>query len=179
MEGLLAICAAEGVSVSYQPLAPERGLLGMYIRDGHRAGIILDVSLRSQPRLERTVMAEEVGHHFTTGLATVFVIHFSYHAALGLSRADELALRWAADYLMPTRDFADAIRRGYRTIEELADYFYVTPWMVRWKLIFIRQDLRTEQGLRVKGLRDLFAPILVDNNWGYPGSRLARWLAES
>src|SRR5690606_33166121 len=64
MEGLLAICDAEGVKVSYQPLAPDRGLLGMYIREGRRAGIILDESLSSQPRLERTVMAEEVGHHF-------------------------------------------------------------------------------------------------------------------
>jgi len=48
---------------------------------------------------------------------------------------------------------------------ELADYFYVTTWIVRRKLIFLRQDLRREQGLRVKGLRDLFAPVLVDAYW--------------
>ncbi|OUM99339.1 MAG: hypothetical protein BAA04_09760 [Firmicutes bacterium ZCTH02-B6] len=166
MEGLLAICAAEGVSVSYQPLAPERGLMGMYIRDGQRAGIILDVSLQSQPRLERTVMAEEVGHHFTVGQGSIFVIHFSYHTAIGLSRADELALRWGADYLVPTPALAEAIRDGLRNYDELADHFNTTAWMIRRKLVFLRQDLRREQGLRVKGLRDLFAPILVDALWG-------------
>jgi len=166
MEGLLAICDAQGISVSYQPLAPERGLLGMYIRDGERAGIILDVSLRSQPRLERTVMAEEVGHHFTVGPGSIFVIHRSYHTAIGLSRADELALRWGADYLVPTPALAEAIRQGLRTYEELADHFDTTVWMIRRKLVFLRQDLRREQGLRVKGLWDLFAPILVDTLWG-------------
>lgn len=169
MEGLLAICDVQGISVSYQPLAPERGLLGMYIRDGERAGIILDVSLRSQPRLERTVMAEEVGHHFTVGPGSIFVIHRSYHTAIGLSRADELALRWGADYLVPTPALAEAIRQGLRTYEELADHFDTTVWMIRRKLVFLRQDLRREQGLRVKGLRNLFSPVFVEALWGQVG----------
>lgn len=169
MHGLRAICEREGVELAYKHLDPDRGLLGMYIRDGKgRQGIILDRSLMTQPRDERCVMAEEVGHHKTTGTGTLFVVHFSYHTVVEMSRTEQRALRWATEYLMPTPDFALAIRRGRRSIEELADYFFVTHWMVRFKLRFIKQDLRREQGLRVKGLRDVFAPILVDAVWGYP-----------
>lgn len=113
-------------------------------------------------------MAEEVGHHMTTGAGTVFVVHFSYHTAIEMTRTEERALLWGTEYLMPTIDFAKAIKAGYRSIDDLADYFYVTNWMVRLKLRFIKKDLRKEHGLRVKGLRDIFAPILVDAVWGYP-----------
>lgn len=167
MEGLRAICEREGVSVSYQTLDPDRGLLGMYVREGiGKWGIILDKSLATQPRWERCVMAEEVGHHKTAGPGTVFVVHFCYHSVIQMNKTETSALRWGTEYLMPTTEFARAIQRGRRSIAELADYFYVTPWMVRRKLYFLRLDLRKQQELRVKGFRDLFAPILVDNLWG-------------
>lgn len=180
MGGLQAICDREGVDVTYQDLDPDRGLLGMYIKEGSRSGIILDRSLISKPRLERCVMAEEVGHHKTTGAGTVFVVHFSYHVALEMTKTEEKAIRWATiEYLMPTRELAKAILDGRRTVDELADHFYVTRWMVHRRLHFLKRDLRREQGLRVKGIRDLFAPILVENLWGNDPSRPTRRLEVS
>lgn len=162
MEGLLAICDAEGVKVSYQPLAPDRGLLGMYIREGRRAGIILDESLSSQPRLERTVMAEEVGHHFTVGHGNIFVVRFSHQVATVLSRDEYRALRWAANYLIPTDDLVRAIQRGYTSLDELADYFYVTSWMVQRKLCFLRLDFQRDIGYLVDGSNHFSAISAVE-----------------
>lgn len=166
MEGLLQICREHEIWVSYQPLYASEGRLGMFFRDaGGRPIIILDTSLLTQPRLERCILAEEIGHYFTTPTSTFFVVHFSYSAAVTLSRDDSRALRWASNYLMPTPALAEAVKRGLRTVDELAEHFEVTPWMVWRKLHFLRADLREEQGLRVK-VRDLFAPILVDRMWG-------------
>lgn len=166
MDGLLDICREQNVDVSYQELDPQHGLLGMYVREGTRQGIILDRSLLRQPRLERCVMAEEVGHHVTAGSGNVCIVHFNYGVAIEMTRTEERGLRWGAEYLMPTVAFANAILSGRRSVDELADYFDVTPWMVLRRFHFWRRDLRNKYCLRVKGRKDLLSPILVNCLWG-------------
>lgn len=160
-DGLLKMCESNGVWVSYQPLPKERGQLGMFFRDmSGRPFILLDPSLLDNPRLHRCILAEEVGHFKTTGSGTLFVMHFSYNVALAMSKADAAALRWASEYLMPTLDFARAVKDGRRDVHELAEHFYVTEWMVHRKIQFLRQDLRRRHRLRIK-LRDMLSPLLT------------------
>lgn len=151
MTGLLALAEAEGVYISYQPLLPNSGLLGMYFRDRQgRPFIILDEGLHQRPRLQRCVLAEEMGHHLTMPVSTFCVAHFSYSRAIAISKDEARALRWASDYLIPTERLAEAVAGGADTVSEIAEHFDVTKWMVWRKLQFLRADLREQMKLRVR-----------------------------
>lgn len=170
MEGLLAICDQEGIDVQYGTITRRKSLLGLFWWEPDGGPVIgLDESLLSHPRLERCVLAEEVGHFYFPPVGSLAGMHFS--SSLGRlntpnrSRDESKAVRWAANYLIPTAQLAEAANSGIRSVDELADYFCVTEWMVWRKLAVIRMDMREQQGLRVK-TRDLWAPILVDNLWG-------------
>ncbi|WP_052299146.1 ImmA/IrrE family metallo-endopeptidase [Thermaerobacter marianensis] len=135
------MAATEGILVEYVPLLPSKGLLGLYLRTPHGAAIVLDSSLPANPRLERCVMAEELGHHFTVPVTSTFVACTSATARTSYRRDEARALRWACDHLMPLDQFLQAMREGVSTVEELADYFYVTPWMVHARFRFLPSHL--------------------------------------
>jgi len=82
----------------------------------------------------RCVVAEELGHHFTTIGHCVPRIYYHYHDRTEISRAEYRALRWAAKWLMPLDGLATAFRHGIIGIEELAEYFEVTEDMVKFRL---------------------------------------------
>lgn len=168
MKGLLEICEEEQVFVSYQSLAPDEGLLALFVRDHQgRPVIILDETLPTQPRIERCVLAEEVGHYKTTGAGSIIIANFNYNSIVTMSKIETAALRWAVDhYLMPTPDFAEAVRKGRRDPKELAEYFYVTLWVVWRKIHFLRQDVLNAFGLRISA-KEVFSPLLVREMWGW------------
>lgn len=170
METLHRLCAAEGIVVEYVSLTRSKRILGWYYRawDGQPI-IALDVDLQTNPILGRCVLAEEYGHHKTG--STGCIIHAGAYSLTRANRArdESRAVRYAAELLIPTRELAEAIQKGCTSTHDLADHFYVMPWMVRRRLHFLRDDLQKEAGLRVAGIRDLFDPILVDNLWGLDG----------
>jgi len=131
------MAATEGVHVEYMPLLPSKGFLGLYVRTRHGAAIVLDSSLPANPRLERCVMAEEMGHHYTVPGTSAFVACTSATLRTAYRRDEARALRWACDYLMPVHDFLRALREGVTAVEDLADLFYVTPWMVQVRFRFL------------------------------------------
>lgn len=160
------LCEESGVFLTYKPLLKERKQKGLYFRA--KCGtpcIVLDTDLRHDIRLGRSVLAEEYGHFKTTAESEVLEIHFSYNRAVIMCKSEELALRWAVNYHMPLEALAQAVRKGYREIHELADYFYVTEWLVWRALHFLKIDIYKSQEIRVK-IRDLFSPGLADNLWG-------------
>lgn len=173
MEGLLRLCAQEGIAVEYVDLSKSRGLLGWYCSDWNTGEslILLDYSLLDSPPLHRCVLADELGHHMTG--TPRLMPSSSFSASLARLRLDEstrwrhesAAVRWAADYLIPNDALAIAVREGIRTVSELAVHFNVTPWMIWRKIHFLRCDMRGHHGLRVK-TRDVFSPILVYALWG-------------
>lgn len=174
MESLRRLCVDAGVEVHYVALTRSKRILGWYYHawDGQPI-IALDKDLPRVPRLERCVLAEELAHHEVG--ATGSLVYSTSDETYVLRRTDRArdearALRRAAEILIPTEELAQAIREGCTTIHELSDRFYVVPEMVLRRLNFLRQDLRQAQGLRVMGLSDLFAPILVDNLWELEGN---------
>lgn len=170
MQGLLQLCRQEGIDVEYCALTRRKSILGWYIpdMDGERV-ILLDESLLTKPRLERCVLAEELGHHFALQVSGLSVAYGLHHAALqrrNRRQNEARAVRWAANYLIPSAALADAIRSGLRRVDEFADYFYVTEWMVWRKIRALETDLKEQQALRIKGWRSLLSPLLVDAMWG-------------
>lgn len=92
-------------------------------------------SLDYAPRVYiRCVLAEELGHHFTTVGNRIPRTYFHYRDRMEVSRAEHLALRWAALWLMPLDKLVRAFREGIFDAWELAEYFDVTEDMVRFRL---------------------------------------------
>jgi len=92
-------------------------------------------SLNHAPRAYfRCVLAEELGHHFTTMGYRIPRTYFHYRDRMEVSRAEHLALKWAAKWLMPLDELVRAFRKGILEAWELADYFDVTYDMARFRL---------------------------------------------
>lgn len=172
MEDLLFLCAQEGVAVEYVRLSKSRGLLGWYCSDWDTGQplILLDYSLLDFPPLHRCVLAEELGHHMTgtprlmpSSILSASVLRLRLYESTHWKH-ENAAVRWAADYLIPNDALALALRNGIRTVTELADHFNVTPWMVRRKMDFLRNDMPKYQGSRVRH-KDLFSSTIMYPVW--------------
>lgn len=141
MKGLLGIALHEGIRIIYRNLLPNtEHFHGLYYLDpivGHV--VVLDKGLESKPRLHRCILAEEIGHYYTLSPEQALIPHtsFSYRRAISMTRAERKALRWACDYLMPVDKFLRAVHSGIVAVEELAEMFNVTEWMVYRRYEFL------------------------------------------
>jgi Zn-dependent peptidase ImmA (M78 family) len=136
MQSLLALAEKENIEVIHHSIPSS--FLGLYIDDRDSSLIILDPSLKRYPPLQRCILAEELGHHFTSVGNTI------HHAAnfpfwkLHQSKTELKALKWSATNLIPRRELLLACRRDrLTTVEELADYFQVTPELMKFRLGFL------------------------------------------
>lgn len=133
---MLKMCRiAEEHKINVMYLDFEYPLNGIYIhRKGKQPGIGLSSHIRGNTPLLRCVMAEELGHHFTTVGDCIPKKFFSYADRLAVDKFEYKALKWAALYLIPLTKLVQAVKQGYREIWELADYFNITENMFRFRL---------------------------------------------
>lgn len=133
MESLLQLAEAENIAVEYSKLRhPVRGFYWHPI-DAYPI-IGLSLKLHSDYRLHRCVLAEELGHHFTSSGERIAKKHHSLQDRLMIDKCEYKALRWAAKHLVPENDLLDAVSEGLYEIWELADHFSVTEDMMRFRL---------------------------------------------
>lgn len=125
MEDMLALAEQEGIVVEYYPL--QKPLMGVYM---HQCGSNPVIGISSYLRTtteQRCVMAEELGHHFTSVGACVPDREFYHHSERSvISKVEYKAIRWAANYLIPENDLLDAIKSGLYEPWEIAEHFNVT-----------------------------------------------------
>lgn len=134
-EKLFRSLELENITLLWDNLSPK--YLGVYSCDSNqlmRRYIVLDHSLSTNERLLRCVLAHELGHHFKT--AGQCFVAASHTGRMYLSKAEHIATRWAVNLLVDGGKFLQCIEKGY-TLQELADYFYVTLEFVRQKAKFI------------------------------------------
>lgn len=141
MDPLLKLVEEEGIFLTYRDLSKcSRPIYGLYFYDERRKQpfIVLDKTLREGSAMFRSVLAEELGHHFTVPQSSVIVPYTSYSYKLQLSRDERRALQWACDFLMPDSEFVKSLASA-ESVESIAEIFNVTPWLVRWKVQFLRR----------------------------------------
>jgi Zn-dependent peptidase ImmA (M78 family) len=120
----------------YLPL-PET-MLGYYYSDEHYYFIMLNENIRSDERLDRCVLAEEIGHYHTSIGNITPRKHMCYRDRLTKDRQELQAIKWAIDFLIPTRLLLDVIVENKAvSLQELADYFMVTQDFLMQKLEFM------------------------------------------
>lgn len=133
MQRLLEIADAENITIEYRRL-PKK-LNGFYIYDEKFGPFIaLSYSLNANYRLHRCVLAEELGHHFTSIGERYAQKHYSVQDRLTIDKIEYKALRWAANQLIPEDDLLDAIASGLYELWELAEEFEVTEEMIRFRM---------------------------------------------
>ena len=162
MDKLWDVTIHENIYVSFEKLwTPENKLLGLYLyRQDTGSVITLDKKLLDDRRLLRCVLSEEIGHFYTapsTNLLKVYGSHsvYGYNSEIiKMAQVERRALQWATDFLISDAKLCRALSEGYRSCFELAEYFDVTEWFIRRKLLFIKKCFR-HCGIKVKG-RDLF-----------------------
>ncbi|MDK2816207.1 MAG: hypothetical protein PWR22_836 [Moorella sp. (in: firmicutes)] len=130
---LLKIAEREGIVIDYWDFKPP--LQAVYWTEPGIPPIIgLSWTLLNNRPLFRCILAEELGHHFTTVGDAIPKTYYNYSDRLMVSRAEYRALKWAALYLMPLNKLVQAFKEGIVERWELAEYFDVTEQMVDFRL---------------------------------------------
>lgn len=132
---LINFAENNGVRVEYWDFVPPLEAV-YWAAPGLPPVIGLSRSLFASRAHFRTVLAEELGHHFTStrdGLPKTF---FHYRDRLKVKRDESRALRWAAVYLMPTGKLWEMIAKGIEETWVLAEFFEVDE-----NLVILRKKL--------------------------------------
>ena len=133
MQQLLEIAEAENIAVEYKRF--KSAINGMYLQmPDCQPVIFLSLKVHSDYRLHRCVLAEELGHHFTSSGERIAKKHHSMQDRLSIDKCEYKALRWAANQLVPENDLLDAITSGVEELWELAEEFDVTEEMMRFRM---------------------------------------------
>lgn len=82
----------------------------------------------------RCVLAEELGHHYTSAGNNLPVKFSSYRQKMNISRSEYYARKWAALELMPLDMVKKALAAGILEVWELAEEFDVTEDVVRFRM---------------------------------------------
>ncbi len=128
MEKMLQLAYNEGIIVEEFYLKPP--LMGIYIcQEGRPPLIGISTSIESIAE-KRSIMAEELGHHFTSVGNCLPYQFYHYSARLSISKTEYKALRWAALHLISDDDLLDALRDGVDTKNYLTEYFMTTTEII-------------------------------------------------
>ncbi len=147
-EKLFLLAEEEGIGCAFFDLPYP--LLGLYdYRCNEIPMILLDNSLKKDRKLLRCVLAEEIGHHFTTSQN---IMVFSRKDNYMYMKYEKLALWWATKYLMPLKELIKAINGGLFLTHEIAEHFEVTE---RFAGIGLKLYIEKENRALLKGLKKL------------------------
>lgn len=145
---LFDLAESEGIIVHWFNLAhPLRGVY--WAPDNAPPAIGLDYSLQHNNAECRAVMAEEVGHHYTSSGIFLCRTFFNYRDRLIISKEEYEAITWAALYLMPERKLFQAFKKNITSVWELSEYFSVTEELTNHRLRLAK--LKLLQGTILRG----------------------------
>lgn len=130
---LLRLVAAEEIRVEYRDMIPP--VEAFYFRRfGFPPTIFLDSRLPRNRRHFRCVLAEELGHHFTTAGNRLPQVHMHYRDRLTINKAEYRAQAWAAKYLIPVDKLLGLLKKECFETWALADSFDVTEDVMRFRM---------------------------------------------
>lgn len=101
--------------------------------------IALDKSILSYRSLFLSILAEELGHHFTTQ-GNLLNDSNSYSDKLNKNKKENLAKKWAANFLISDDEFVQALNSCICNNFDMCDYFNVTEEILNYKILSIMHD---------------------------------------
>ena len=147
IEDLHRIARIYNIRVVYKDLNARDSRLEGYAWS-ERMLIVLDKSLIFRPVDHVCVLAEEIGHMLFPPIYDCISYHmvafWQQDAVIRSqtkylhSKTERPALIWATDYLIPDEEFWEFVREGPREWWEWLERFEVAPWLMHWKIGFMR-----------------------------------------
>jgi len=132
MTSLLDIAEFERIDI-YEIELPET-IKGLYYENS----IAINKGLRTNKE-KNCILAEELGHYFTT-------IGDILNLKIESNRKQEIRARnWAIQKLVPFDDLVLAFQKGYESVYELAEYLDVTEDFMKEALLFYQKRIRGEE----------------------------------
>lgn len=86
-----------------------------------------------------SVLAEELGHHFTTS-GNLLDDSNNYFEELQKNKKEKKAKLWAANFLISDEEFVHALNSCISSINSMAEYFNVTEEIINYKILSITLD---------------------------------------
>ena len=130
---LFTLAESEGIAIEWWDFNPP--LEAVYWAMPELPPVIgLSYVVSSNQAHLREVLAEELGHHFTSVGHALPHTFFHYRDRLLVSKSEYHAIRWAANYLIPQHKLQKAMECGITTRWELAEHFNVTEQMMNFRL---------------------------------------------
>ena len=140
LEMLFDLIKRENIIVEYVDFSPT--IQGIYYKaDGCLPIIGINESIVSDKKLFTCVLAEELGHHFTS-IGDSSAECYNIADRINLNKTEFAALKWATEYLLPLDEIINAVKRGIGNIEKLSDFLDVTGEFLleRFKFIAKKQS---------------------------------------
>ena len=134
MQRLYEVAEKEGLLIEEQAPLPE-GFYGLYYNDDHCHPIAsLSREIYGQRKLERIVLAEEIGHHLTTTTHCLPKMFQNYQHRLHISREEYRASRHGSAILITANELLGALAQGIDEIWDLAEHFNVPDDYMKFRL---------------------------------------------
>lgn len=118
-EQLLDIAEKENIIIKFVDEIPEVFAEALYISKFGIRMILMANILKSNTIRMTEVLAEELGHHFTSMGDNIEPKN--YFDKVNIDKCEAKALRWACNFLVPKNELIDELRKGPASIDELAD----------------------------------------------------------
>jgi Zn-dependent peptidase ImmA (M78 family) len=139
LDMLFEIASENDISIEYVNFPAN--IQGLYFKDeGIDPVIGINKNITSDQRLFTCVLAEELGHHFTT-VGDCAAEYYSYSDRLIVNKKETLALKWATERLLPIEEIVQAIKSRIFEFSDMASFLQVTEQFLlkRFEFISLRQ----------------------------------------
>lgn len=134
---LHALAQEQSIPIMLAPL-PKKIQGVYYLSPENQSSIVLNKNLAEGTCEYRSILAEELGHHFTSAGETPSLTDMTYSERVQRDRTESKAIRWAADFLIPTELLLHRIEDcSVSCVRELADAFNVTIQLIQHKLYYM------------------------------------------
>lgn len=112
------------IVLEYQDFA--KNILGIYRSNSEVDLIVINRYIESNEMLHRIILAEELGHYFTSIGNNTPVKYVKKKDQLKIDICEEKAMRWSLNYLIPTQALVDYIyTHDYITLDDCCKHFDV------------------------------------------------------
>ena len=135
-DALYDLTQEENIKLIVLPM-PQK-VQGFYSFSDSNPRIALNSNLSENSSEYRCVLAEELGHHYTSIGELPAIAGMPYYNRIQHGRSESRAVRWATNFLIPTEQLLCVIEDySLSRLQELADAFVVTVEFIQHKLYYM------------------------------------------
>lgn len=167
---LLDIAKDENIILEYCDLPDSMG--GHMYLLGDFKFILINNNVLKDKIAHKAVLAEELGHYFTTTKNSIPYKYNSYRDRLSIDKEEQRALRWAANFLMPTDELLEDITDVYfSSYYDLCEIYDVPDYLAKIKIehmaaIKSNWDLSDGTSLVLSNLPNIYVFKAINNMKG-------------